>query len=383
MKIALVTKRLSNSLGGAERVSVSLARSFVAAGNEVHIFAGSSDLTINGVLIHEINAVKWLSPWRLLSFQRKVSEALRREHFDIVYSLCQVYPVDIYRVGDGIHRHWMRLRHPNPVRRAIAYATSLVNPAMVWLEDRITGPGNCTFFITNSRLVRDQLMHYYRIPEEQIRVIYNGVDHEVFNPDVRAVRKEMRDRYDISEKELLLLFVSNNWERKGLATIIEAMAKNSSGALRLMIAGRGDERPYRRLAEKRGLSPSRLLFTGRTAEIEKFYALADVFILPTHYEPFSNVCLEAMACGIPVITTRGNGASELIREGENGFVLETWDDATGLSEMLGALRDEGLRNKMGAEASVTATEFTWEKHINETLQVFDKLGKSGKRIVDR
>lgn len=382
MRIALITKRLSESLGGAERVSASLARALRNSGHEVHIVTGSADQPPEGVFVHEIDTGRWLSPWRLLSFQRKAGKLVRQLRTDIVYSLCQVYPVDIYRVGDGIHIHWMKLLHPDSLRRGLTYATSLVHLVMVWLERQIFSRGNCKFFITNSRLVRDQVMDYYQVPENRIRVIYNGVDHGVFNPDVRKHRQKMRGDLHFRDEDLVLLFVANNWERKGLATIIRAMARNSGGESKLVVVGRGKRSGYDRLIDECGLGRDRFRFIGRSKDVEQWYGMADVFILPTHYEPFSNVCLEAMACGLPVITTRGNGASELIHEEENGFILDQWTDEVRLAELLTGLKDDGLRKTIGEEASRTARQFTWERHIEETMQVFHELAGTGAASAD-
>lgn len=373
MKIALITKRVSDSLGGAERVSLNLSKKLVDSGHELHIFTGYIDTTIDRVYLHQIKVSRWLSPWRLISFQRKVSSRIKSEKFDLVYGLSQVYPVDIYRVGDGIHQHWMKLQYPNIILRWIKYLTSLVHLTMRWLENRIISKGNCKFFVTNSRLIENQLMEYFHIPNEKIKVIYNGVDHDVFNPVVKKYRKTMREKYHIDDSELILLFVSNNWERKGLTTIIESMPKTGIEKIRLVIVGRGRKSSYISLARRKKINPDKLIFAGHTEDIEKYYGMADIFVLPTRYEPFANVCLEAMACGLPVITTEDNGASELITTGENGFILDNWKDSDGLAEIIKRLNDSSIRKRMGDNAISTAKNYTWERHIEETSRMFDLL----------
>lgn len=373
MKIALITKRISSSLGGAERVSLNLAGKLSQAGHEVHIFTGSLDTPVEGSVTHLVETTKWLSPLRLLSFQRKIRKLLGDERFDLVYSLCQVYPVDIYRVGDGIHRHWMTVQYPLALTRWLKYLTSLVHLVMRFLEGRIFSEGNSRFFVTNSRLVKDQIVEYFHIPVERIKVIYNGVDHDAFNIGVKAYRSDMRRSVGIDEKDFVILFVSNNWERKGLATIIEAISKTGIENIRLLIVGRGNKRRYVSLARDKKVGPGKIIFTGRTGDVEKYYGMSDIFVLPSRYEPFANVCLEAMACGLPVITTKTNGASEIILPGRDGFILEDWRDAIGLAHIIKDMTVESLRREVGENAAKTAESYTWETHLEETRRLFDMV----------
>ena len=373
MKIALITKRISSSLGGAERVSLNLAGKLSQAGHEVHIFTGSLDTPVEGSVTHLVETTKWLSPLRLLSFQRKIRKLLGDERFDLVYSLCQVYPVDIYRVGDGIHRHWMAVQYPLALTRWLKYLTSLVHLVMRFLEGRIFSEGNSRFFVTNSRLVKDQIVEYFHIPGERIKVIYNGVDHNAFNIGVKAYRSDMRRSVGIDEKDFVILFVSNNWERKGLATIIEAISKTGIENIRLLIVGRGNKRRYISLARDKKVGSGKIIFTGRTGDVEKYYGMSDIFVLPSRYEPFANVCLEAMACGLPVITTKTNGASEIILPGRDGFIRADWRDAIGLAHIIKDMTVESLRREVGENAAKTAESYTWETHLEETRRLFDMV----------
>jgi UDP-glucose:(heptosyl)LPS alpha-1,3-glucosyltransferase len=135
------------------------------------------------------------------------------------------------------------------------------------------------------------------------------------------------------------------------------------------VAGRGEKAPYVSLARKKGVNADRMFFAGHVKDIEKWYGMADVFVLPSRYEPFANVCLEAMACGLPVITTKTNGASEIITPGEDGFILEDWKDSATLSTFLSRLADKDLLRKMGEKAARKATGFTWERHLEEMERV--------------
>lgn len=380
MKIALIVRKVSTSGGGVERVSVSLSRKLSEAGHEVHIFTSYSETEIAGVHIRLIKGAgllgKLFSPWKLLSFQMNVADKLKRERFDIVYSLCQVFPVDIYRAGGGVHRYWMQIQHPNKILRWIKYLTSLVHITMVWLENRIFKKGNCKLIITNSRFIKNKIIECFHVPDEKVRVIYNGVDHQTFNPGVGAYRKAMREKYMIGEDEIVLLFVANDWERKGLLTIIRAIPKTGIDKLRLVVVGRGKKCPYVSLAKSKKIKTDKLIFAGHSKSIEKYYGMADIFVFPTRYDPFSNVCLEGMACGLPVITTRTNGASEIITDSENGFIIDDWSDSDKLAEIIKNLSEKNRHKEIGEKAAETAKNYTWDRHIEETTRLLDLVAGS-------
>ena len=373
MRICIVARRFSATWGGAERVAVNLARRLHDAGHQVQIITAASDVDIEGMNIRTIRVNTLLSPWKILSFQRQVKRILRNEHYDLVYGLCHVYPLDIYRLSDGIHRHWMKVRYPNPVLRWTKYLTSLINPTMTWIEGRMFKERNCSFFITNSQLIKNQVVEYFHVPEKRIQVVYNGVDHALFNPGVKAFRNAQREQYGIGD-ERVLFFAGNNWERKGLSAIIDAMPDTGIKNMKLVIAGRGKKDRYVSLARERGISPDAMIFAGQIKDIEKYYGMSDIFVLPTKYEPFANVCLEAMACGIPVITTKTNGAAELITPGENGFILGDWRDSRRLAEIILLLNDENILKRIGDNAARTAGNYTWERHVEETNRIFELLG---------
>lgn len=373
MKICIVTRKFSLTWGGVERVAATVARSLAAQGHELHVLTSFSDLSIPGVTVTLLKLSSPLSPLKIISFQQKVKKALRDQTFDIVYGLCRVTPVDIYRLSDGIHAYWMEIRYPNRVLRRIKYCTSLVHCMVRRLEEQILFEDSQRVFVTNSGFIKEKIMHYYAIPAERIEVIYNGVDHLTFNPEVKMHRRRMRADYGIADDALVLLFVANDWERKGLSTVIRAVAAAGIPGLRLVIVGRGKKKAYLSLAEKLHIASDTLVFAQHAGRVEEYYGMADIFVLPTRYDPFANVCLEAMACGLTCITTATNGASELIDQGKNGFVLKQWDDARGLADVIVQLNNRDRRTVMGEEAAATARSCSWERHVDETLRLFRRV----------
>lgn len=373
MKIALVNKAVSLSHGGLERFTVNLAGSLQREGHEVHVFAQRAEDLPAAVVVHPVEARRKPAFRRLLAFAAAVDRQLAAERFDVIYGLTHMLNPDIYRMGDGVQRHWMRIRYPWAPWRWLNY---LVNPAHLvhlYLERRIYH-GQARI-VTNSQLCSDQVRHYYGVAAERVRVVYNGVDHRVFNPEaVGGHRERLRRELGVQPGDILLLHVSNNWFRKGLAVTIDALAQLGEAGrhCHLAVVGRGRPDPFRQRARRLGVG-ERIHFCGTTPRVSEFYGAADLLVLPTLYDPFSNVCLEAMACARAVVTTRGNGAAELVTPGIHGFIQEDPRSVEELTRLLQACLQPGKLRQMGEAAQRVALDHTLERNLEETLAVFHRL----------
>ena len=370
MRIAVVSRGFSSHKGGAERFTNEFCKKLSEAGHEICLLCGEpvTDLP-PGVEFRLIRFFKTPSFLKIHSFHREAGKLLTQEKFDLVYGLCQFYPLDFFYAGGGVHRHWMKIRYPSFLVRFLKYLLSPVHLFMSLLEDQIFNPKGSAKIITNSKLVKRHIMDYYGLAENRLHVIYDGVDRSIFHPGVRKCRSDFRKRLGLSEKDILLLFASNNWQRKGLDTILNALS-TLPDEYKLIVAGRGKIERYAGILKKLHLSKERVKFIGTTDEIQNFYGMSDIFVLPTMYDPFAQVCREAMSCGLPVITAPENGAAEIIREGETGFVLASWDDVPGLSDCLLKLQSPFVRQMMGEKASEAVAKDTWEGNIQEHLKLF-------------
>ncbi|RJP24135.1 MAG: glycosyltransferase family 1 protein [Candidatus Omnitrophota bacterium] len=379
MKVALIVKHFSLSKGGHERYAVNLSRALAERGIDVHVFANQWEHHgMESITFQKVPMIKKPSWLRVLSFAYNVQKTLakRKNEYDITFALTFVYPQDLYRMSDGIYRHWMQIRYSNTISRwfhcLLLRKVHLVN---LHLEKQIFTPGNKCRIIANSKLSRIHAIQYYGFPEEQIDVIYNGVDHQTFNPQNASFRRDtIRNNFHIPNRAPVVLYVSHNWKRKGLSTLLRALAKASDCDTppHLLIMGRGEPKPYKKLCKKLGIA-EQAHFIGPTGQVEPYYGASDLLILPTQYDSFSNVCLEAMACGLPVITTASNGASELIRDGVNGFVQQNANDEAELYQLLKQCRDQPALQAMGKAAWETAQPFTLERNMDETLRVFRRI----------
>jgi UDP-glucose:(heptosyl)LPS alpha-1,3-glucosyltransferase len=288
-------------------------------------------------------------------------------------TLSRIWYQDIYRVGDPLFIHWLRSHPPNMVDRVLGH----VNPkqrTMLSLERKIFRAPRLRKIIAISRLDRELLGRYYGVPGDKVRVIYNGVDHGRFNPRSREHRREVLGGLGVPENKVVLLFVGMDFKRKGLAYLIEALPQ-LGGELRhvhCLVVSRDNPKKYRRLARKSGVDGS-ITFASATPDIEKIYGAVDIFVFPTLYDPFANVHLEALASGLPVITTASAGGSEIIEEGVNGYVLSEPQDTEKMARCILELLDPLTRRRMSECALKSVKDFTVARNTREVAALYEEV----------
>jgi UDP-glucose:(heptosyl)LPS alpha-1,3-glucosyltransferase len=250
-----------------------------------------------------------------------------------------------------------------------------INPFHVfrlWLERRLFEDRGLRAVIVNSEMVRGEILSRFRIDPARIITIPNGVDLNRFHPSRREGEGlNLRRRLGVPDEELVILFVGSGFDRKGLEYAILGLAESAVPA-RLWVVGKGRVHRHRKLCRRLGLEP-RVEFWGPRKDTAPFYAAADVFLLPTLYDPFPSVILEAMASGLPVITTAQCGASEIIEPGREGFILEYPEQTSRIAECVEALGVWEERWRMGREARARAEGFPWERTVRELEELYDHL----------
>jgi UDP-glucose:(heptosyl)LPS alpha-1,3-glucosyltransferase len=214
-----------------------------------------------------------------------------------------------------------------------------------------------------------EITRHYAVPADRITVVPNGVDPAAFDraryPTARAaLRAELRLATDAPVALLV-----GTYARKGLETAIAAVAR-ASKTLHLVVAGAGSDRDARRWAGAAGIA-HRLHLLGPRLDVARLYAAADLFVLPTRYEPFGMVITEAMASGLPVVVSACAGAADLIRHGESGFVVETAGDADGFAAAIRAvLADPVSAAGIGAAARAAILTTAWPGIVARTEAVY-------------
>ena len=347
MKIALVRARY-NPYGGAERFVARALRALAtdrAETTEVAVLARSwkdveAPVEDNKLPIRFVRCDPPYigSVWRDASFARAVHAHLQKESFDLVQSPERIAGLTIYRAGDGVHASWLerRARAAGGVTRFANLSVAL-NPHhryLVHTERAMFEHPDLRAVICNSKLVRREIAERFAIASDRLVLIRTGVDLDRFHPDARGAHRDAtRRRLEIAPDARVFVLVGSGFERKGVGPALAALRESPHAVL--VVVGNDKHRDRYEAEAARLDVASRVRFIGPVADPLPYYAMADVFLLPTVYDPFPNAALEALACGLPVITTDACGAAELIEEGVNGWVVAS-GQATPLQEAMQA-----------------------------------------------
>jgi UDP-glucose:(heptosyl)LPS alpha-1,3-glucosyltransferase len=217
------------------------------------------------------------------------------------------------------------------------------------------------------------------VPENKIEVVYNGVDLETYHPRNRDLfRESQRSEMGISKEGWIVLFLGSGFRRKGLDGLIDAFGRVAAeipDAI-LLVAGKDRFGKYRNAVRKLGVE-KRVRFLGPTQKAKELYAASDLFALPTLYDPFSNACLEAMATGIPVLTSCQNGASELIADGKCGLLVPEATDSAAIAEKIRSFYHAPDRGLWGAGARGASEKFSIERAVNRILDIYAEFNAPG------
>ena len=347
MKIGFV-RRGHSSTGGAEAYLIRLASTLRGSGHETTLIT-TSDWPADRWPFGEIQRLPGKTPGEFAdAFQTA------RTGCDIQFSMERVPGCDVYRAGDGVHAAWLARRDAfEPFWKKATRWLNRKHGEILELERRVFDPANTRFVIANSRMIRDEILTRFPFPPDRVRVVYNGIHPITDLPP----RDEARRRFGIDPDTFCILFLGTGWERKGLSTAIKALEMMDDALL--LVAGRGPADLY---------SSAKARFLGPVSDIDALFAAADVMTLPTWYDPFSNACLEALAAGLPVITTQANGFSEILTPGIHGSIVSA-GDALALAEALESWRDAAQRTEFLAARLKLAAEFSMERNARETLEI--------------
>ena len=366
IRIAFVRRGYSRS-GGAEAYLKRLADGIVKAGHQAQL------VTTNEWPEDQwpFGSVKRLRATSAIGFADELEQFRAQLQCDVLFSLERVWSCDIFRAGDGVHRAWLarRRKFEIPLKQFVRTANRK-HRDLLQLEESLFEKRKAERVIAASHMVVNEIVHLYGYPENKIKVVRNGVplDRFRFEP---ALRERSRAELKLEQDQIVLFFAGSGWERKGLLFAIEAMALCKDPKMRLLVAGRGDASRYK-TTRMRFWREDPVKFVGEVADLAPVYAAADIFVLPTIYDPFSNACLEALASGLPVITTRSNGFSEIIEDGVHGSIVDSPANLVGLRD---AIHFWSAPSRCEAARSVNigcASHFDISKNVAETLEILTR-----------
>ena len=363
MKLGLVCRPFSFH-GGVETATAGLLGALLRAGHDVELISTRRQPDVPGVTVRRVPTIGQPSALRLLSFALAARRVAARRGYELVQSHERGLRQDVYRAGEGCHQAYLdamgRGAGGSPYHRLVCA-----------LEGRIFRLQAARHVVAISRQGKAEIEQRFGTDPARVTVIYNGVDLERFHPDNRARhRKRVRDTLGVPAEAWTVLFVGSGFERKGLGPLIEAFASLADHNSRLMIAGKGRRPDYQRLVTGLGAA-DRVIWTGPRADVEVLYAAADAVALPARYEPFGNVHLEALASGVPMLSSARAGGSEIVRQGGNGWVVAEPAPAE-IARGLAALR-EAPAGGWAARARASVEAFTYAAQAEAFTTLYRRL----------
>jgi UDP-glucose:(heptosyl)LPS alpha-1,3-glucosyltransferase len=367
LSIAFVRRGYSPA-GGAEAYLKRLARGVIEAGQKVQLIATNEwpeDQWPFGPITR-------LRAGSVIGFADELEQIRPQVDCDVLLSLERVWSCDLYRAGDGVHQAWLvrRRKYELPLKQ-FARALNRKHRDLLHLEESLFASHKAGRVIVASQMVKKEIVDLYGYPADRIDIVHNGVPLDKFRFD-SELREKSREDLDLKPDQIALLFAGSGWERKGLLFAIQAMALCKNRKMRLLVAGRGNAARYK-TKRLRFWREEPVRFLGEVADLVRIYAAADIFILPTVYDPFSNACLEALACGLPVITTRSNGFSEIIEDTVHGSIVDHAGNLMGLRDAIRFWSDPSHRAAARSANIERASQFDISKNVEQTMEILTRV----------
>lgn len=364
MKIALVILHADPARGGAERYTVDLANALAKAGHAVTLLSGDRSLR-HAVETAETSGVRSVRlPMRGLTRSAKyqafadAAETWLRNHpQDLVHAMLPMRTCDLYHPHAGLAVDALKGKPIqtffNPRRRRFAaierrLLTQPAPPVVLCLSDFVKG---------------EFLRSYPDFPVQRLERLFNAIDLERFTPP--AARPE--------NARVEALLVAQSFKLKGVATALHALV--AAPDVSLTVIGRDDPAPYLALARKLGVA-DRVEFPGVQRDVRPFYQRAGFLVLPTRRDSCSLVVLEAIACGLPVISTRFNGACEIMEQGTHGYILDEADDPALLADAMNRLADDTTRRTMQDACVALRPALAYEHHLAALMGIYERTLKN-------
>jgi UDP-glucose:(heptosyl)LPS alpha-1,3-glucosyltransferase len=387
LKVALVILHANPATGGAERYTFDLAEGLARRGHEVTLIASTFGPRPAGVACVELGERGVTRLGRYRRFLDDLDRHLDGHAYDVVHAMLPVRRCDVYHPHAGVAAEAVEsghTKHAGVVKRELARVGNRVNlkrRAFARVErellagegprprrlpdDRAGEDGGVPVVLCLSDYVKGTVRkHYPGLPPGRLATLFNAVDLARFDP-AKAPRRDAGDA-------VVGLMVAQDFERKGLREAITALARAGEARLVLDVVGKPDPAAYREVARSRGVERS-VRFHGVRQDVFGAYAAADFFVLPTRHDPCSLVVLEALAMGVPVISTRQNGACEVMTEGVHGFVLESADDARGLAAAMREMCDDAARGRMREACLALRPKLAYDAHLDTLIGVYEDV----------
>jgi UDP-glucose:(heptosyl)LPS alpha-1,3-glucosyltransferase len=339
--VVLLKSRISN-LGGLEKYAARIASGFLDKGCKVSLLtSGDSSPLLNSIEVHVAKTCRWPGFWRMEQYDRFTREWLKEHPVDILFGMDRNRLQTHMRAGNGVHAAFLKSRiltqgrgkwlvcQANPLHRKVLQLekTGFENPALKKL-------------FTNSHMVKNEILHYYRTDPAKIEVVHNGVEWKEMQSDFDTWPEQKiltAKRLGLDPSRFHFLFIGNGYLRKGLGQLLKALASLKRKDVFLSILGKDNRiEEYRALASTLNLD-DQVAFFGSQKEIRPFYQLADALAIPSFYDPFANVTVEALAMGLFVVSSKTNGGHEVLHEQNGAIIDDLLDTSSNAAALLKAI----------------------------------------------
>lgn len=382
MRIALVIRHLDPRRGGAQVWTARLARDLLAIRHRVIVVAESVGNGVpDRIEFHPVRLRKRTGHGRRIEFAEQAASILERLRPDVIHDQGEGWLFDLLQPHGGtrqrsIEQNLRRLPGPLASVRQTVQEFLPRYRAFRHLEQlQYREPKRHGLYVAVSDLVARDLQQHYGIDGSNIRVVYNGVDLDYFNPlATAAYRSAVRGRLGIDRTATVFCLVAVNFRLKGGYEFLRALADlvRSGHHAAGIVVGYKPGLSVRRLVKKLRIAES-VRFVGHADDPRPYYAAADAYVHPTYSDACSLVVLEALAMELPVITTRFNGAGHLVERFRAGLVLDDPGDVRALAAAMKLACERGWR-ALRREAAAAARPFlAWERNFSAITALYDEV----------
>lgn len=337
---------------------------------QIHVFANKWRQGKAPVTFHKVPTIKFPRFLEPISFAYWANQRIRQGDFKLVHSHERIFEMDLFTFHGIPHKEWIRTTRTRPM--------TLFDRSTAWVEQKGLSNHHLQMVMPVSSLAKEALLKIYNLPESIVTVNSPGIDVDRFSAlDSQACRREVFERHGLSHEDIVVLFVSMNFELKRLDLVLKGIAglvakENRNLPLKLLVVGKGDTRRFTALARDLRIA-ERVIFAGVIREMEKYYLASDIFTMPSKYDTFGLAVLEAMAAGLPVIISGSVGARDLVEPGINGFVLTDNPTVPEITAVLRALTKREKRLQMGEKGRQVAAQNTWDKTTDRIADLYSQL----------
>jgi UDP-glucose:(heptosyl)LPS alpha-1,3-glucosyltransferase len=314
-------KRFLKQKGGLEKQAQLIIDKFASFGASITLLTEE----LEGTFVHETILTKkcqGLSFQKVLNFNTQTQKFLETQKYDAIFGFDRTVSQTIMRLGNGIHRAFLKEKQKYAPYFIKHFLKNPNDFATLHLEKKAFSHPNLQIVIANSNMVKDELLSYYPLDEKKIHVIHNGVEWKkngAFFEEGFAL-----DKNDLSRIELL--FVGHGFKRKGLLFLLKALSHLRSKDWHLHVVGEDKHRSsYEQFVKKINLD-KKVTFYGNVKDSTPFFQKGDLCLIPSIYDPFANVTVEALSFGCPVLSSKKNGGHEVIQPFMGGIIEDLQDD---------------------------------------------------------